>query len=87
MLVEEQPNKWRVATDPSNGRAPGVTCRRSKKMGDIIENRVVHWNSLIDGVDDGDGWVRCKLEARSHVLPLACIKWSVSTSVALLNSF
>jgi len=38
--------------------APGVAYRFSKNMHDKDENNIVEWGTVLDGIDENDGWAR-----------------------------
>jgi len=57
VLVEEKFGTWRVMPSWSYG---AVAFRKSKHLDDVME-KVVARGELVAGVDDGDGWVRCKI--------------------------
>jgi len=63
VLVGEAEGVWRAADGGcSEARAGGLAYRRSKDVDNSDGNRVLPWGTLIAGIDEGDGWVRCTFE-------------------------
>ena len=76
VLVEEQPNVWRVTNDQLQATTAGLGYRKSKNLDDRFSNNwLANWNDFIDGIDDGDGWVRCGRKARAHVRMIYYIRY------------
>jgi len=61
VFTQETASMWRVTVSIS-AAAKGIAYRRSKKLGDKI-NYIAHWEALINGTDEGDGWLRCEWQA------------------------
>lgn len=62
VLTEVAPNRWQ-ATNHIGATTKGLGYRNSKNMSDRntdtdIKDRLLFWGEMIEGVDDGDGWVR-----------------------------
>lgn len=55
-LIEERKGKWRVAPVKDYG---ALAFRASKELEDKIES-YVELGHLVEGVDEGNGWVRCQ---------------------------
>jgi len=71
----ERPLKYFVvenATLKAQGR-PGVSFRRSKMSTDIADTKPAAWGDVVQGVEEGDGWIRVGqyyLPTSYHGLPL-----------------
>lgn len=58
---------WRVTNENLQSTAELIGCRNTKNLLDMAgEGRGILYGSLIQGVDDGDGWLR--LELKEHQL-------------------
>lgn len=58
VLVEEMDGTWRV--EPRSGFS-ALRCRASKQLSDKMEESFPR-GQLVLGVDEGDGWIRCKIQ-------------------------
>jgi len=56
---------WRVTNEYLQSTAEMIGCRSTKNLEDMAgEGAGILYNSLIQGVDDGDGWLRLELKAQ-----------------------
>merc|ERR1719215_2424845 len=62
VLVEEMSGTWRVTPAQS---FEALAFRASKHLDDNMDESI-RQGTLVEGVDEGDGWVRCQLPKGSH---------------------
>lgn len=80
VLVQEGHDRWRTTNPDSQARFGGLSYRKSKQMEDRLEEGLGPvWGVVLDGVDEGDGWVRLNVASEApsvsplaRVPPLAC---------------
>jgi len=65
VLIAEESSKWRLTNENLQSlKTHGVAYRKSKKMTDKLgpeTEDLLAWEEAVHGVDDGDGWVRCRV--------------------------
>ncbi|CAK9118562.1 unnamed protein product [Durusdinium trenchii] len=64
VLVKMGGNRYRIDNSKLNDRAHGVCFRLSKNIEDRDDEHIAYWNDYVDGVDTGDGWISCDIDAR-----------------------
>jgi hypothetical protein len=72
VLTKEAENVWRVDNTMLKSTAAGLGYRSSKTIddctyivaggGDLRGEVAAHWGARVEGVDEGDGWVRCRFQ-------------------------
>ena len=45
----------------------GLGLRRSKRLEDLLPNCLAPWNTTVQGIDEGDGWLRLSAPGASQV--------------------
>ncbi|CAK0804233.1 unnamed protein product, partial [Prorocentrum cordatum] len=58
VTASQELQAYLVDNSALNASTRGLSYRRSKDMKDADGERFAEWNSIVNGVDDGDGWVR-----------------------------
>lgn len=64
-VLSHQNGVWRADNSQLGADTPGLQYRKSKDLNDRADNPLLKWNSIIEGTDEGDGWVKvflCKQE-------------------------
>jgi len=57
---------WRVTNEHLQSATECIEYRGSKKLDDMTGGTGAAWGSLVEGVDEGDGWVRLDLHEDEH---------------------
>jgi hypothetical protein len=58
VLVEEQKGKWRATKEDIVVDCDGLAYRASKDYQDKLGMLCLPWGTCVDGIDEGDGWIR-----------------------------
>jgi len=72
---EEGADSFWKAINPSaeSYNSPGIIPRKTKNLKDEMLERHVPWGEVVEGVDEGDGWVRCQVQDESEAAVARCI--------------
>jgi len=62
VLIKEAENVWKVTNEFLQSPSPFFSCRNTKNFDDKAKE-ILKDGSLITGLDEGDGWVRCDVRA------------------------
>merc|ERR1712232_776117 len=58
VVIQESNGKWKVTNSSLRARTEGLVFRKSKNLKDrSVDDRVL-WEEIVDGIDEGDGWLR-----------------------------
>merc|ERR1712110_682876 len=57
------PNLYRADNSQLNSDRPGMQYRCSKSLDDRDSKIMLHWDETVQASSDGDGWVKCELQA------------------------
>merc|ERR1712232_859250 len=66
VLIEHAPNIWCASNAQNRSQAAGIAFRKSKNTNDRIEGEVLTYGDATYGIDEGDGWLRCKIKAKDE---------------------
>jgi hypothetical protein len=76
VLIFEGESKWRVDNSRLKSCAAGLGYRKNKSICDSTYINAhqkgevaAHWGEVVEGVDEGDGWVKCRFQATQYVMP------------------
>merc|ERR1719478_1089964 len=81
ILIEQQEGTWGLTDYFLGSNATGVDYRRTKDLGDRATS-AANFGDLVNGVDEGDGWVRCQITKAENEVTADSPKseWEISLS-------
>lgn len=62
ILLKEAEGRWRISNRGLRSKAPGVLYRKTKDLNNLSEKGET-WGSVVSGVEEHGGWVRCVKES------------------------
>jgi len=77
------PGRYLIANSALQAVTNGLGYRDSKDMADKSNNMAIEWGQVVEGVDEGDGW----LKVGQHFLPMTLEGERVATLAQGLNPF
>lgn len=81
VLIKEGGNSWRATNALLHAETRGLGYRRSKNINDHLSvAQRLAWGDVMTGIDEGDGWIRCRVPVETGE---SCTS---STSVSCVHS-
>lgn len=91
VLIYEGDNRWRVDNTNLKSCAAGLGYRKNKHISDSTYINAdqkgevaAHWGEIVEGTDEGDGWVKCRFQAEHDVSTHYVMPGSATTTTGLL---